>query len=191
MKQWADQPFALIKETGILSRPNIPRHHPAVAMAQGMALSHNVILRGMNASYNQCLSVQPKTAAASDFLFFNQCLFEILKTHHDIEEEYMFGEIEKLTGVPGIMDGNLQEHRDFHEGLEKFREYVFETDAEKYDGKTLQGLLDGFGRAVEKHLHNEIPTLLDLNECDAAKLKAISTTLGKRFAKANNVYRYG
>jgi hypothetical protein len=189
---WADQPFALIKETGILSRQDIPdRQHPAISMAQHMALTHNIIIRGLNASFNQCLSVSPKTKEAQDFLLFNQCLFEILHDHHTVEEEHMFGAIEKFTGVPGIMDKNLEEHKDFQEGLEKYRQYIYETDATDYDGQTLQALLEGFGKTMEVHLHNEIPTLLDLKDYDAAKLKALAAAVGKRFRAGSNFYRYG
>ena len=190
--KWADQPFALIKETGYLSRQDIPdRQHPAIMIAQQMALTHNVVLRGLNASFNQCLSVSPKTKEAQDFLVFNQSLFEIIHAHHTVEEEHMFVAIEKFTGVPGIMDKNLQEHKDFQEGLEKYRQYIFETDASDYDGKTLQALLEGFGKTIELHLHNEIPTLLDLMDYDAAGLKAVASASGKRFRSGNDFYRYG
>jgi len=189
--QWADQPFALIKETGYLSRQDIPdRQHPAIMIAQQMALTHNVILRGLNASFNQCLSVSPKTKEAQDFLLFNQCLFEILHAHHIVEEERMFVAIEKFTGVPGIMDKNLQEHKDFQEGLEKYRQYIFETNSADYDGQKLQALLEGFGKTVELHLHNEIPTLLDLKDYDAAQLKALGSAIAKQFRTGNDFYSH-
>lgn len=158
-------------------------------MAQQMALSHNVILRGMNASFNQCLGVQPGTTEAHDFLLFNQCLFEILQQHHDVEETYMFGEIERLTKIDGIMDQNIQEHKDFHDDLERFRKYVFETAAGDYDGQTLKAMLEGFGKTVEKHLHNEIPSLLELKDYDVTGLKRISKGAGKKFASAGDKYR--
>lgn len=195
-KPWADQPFALVKETGILSRKDIPPDHPAVYMAQQMAHSHNVIahshnviVRGMNASFNQCLGVLPGTTEANDFLVFNQCLIEILQQHHDVEETYMFGAIERLTKIDGIMDQNLQEHKDFHDGLERFRKYVFETAAADYDGQTFKALLEGFGKALEKHLHNEIPTLLNLKDYDVTAVKQISKEAGKKFASVGDKYR--
>ncbi|PWI64553.1 hypothetical protein PCL_09566 [Purpureocillium lilacinum] len=189
-KRWADQPFLLIKKTGALSRKDLRPDHAAISMAQQMALAHNVILRSINAAVNQCCGVQPGTAEARDFLLFNQSVFEILKQHHDIEEEYMFGAIERLTGIPGIMDRNLLEHKDFEAGLEKFRKYVFETNADKYDGQTLKALLEGFGSTVEKHLHNEIPTLLELQDYDSSKLGEIAKELGRRFGGAGDKYRH-
>ncbi len=186
---WADAPLTLISETGITTRKDIPANHPAIMMAQQMALAHNSILRSLNASMNQCQAVKAGTTAAADFLVYNQCIYEVLKQHHDIEEEYLFGALESLMGVPGSMDQNLQEHKDFEAGLDKFRQYVFDTPAEKYDGSKLHSLLGGFGKIVEKHLHNEIPTLLDLHQYDAKKLGAIGQELGRRFSKGSDKYR--
>lgn len=188
-KPWADQPFALVTETGVLSRKDVPPDHPAVYMAQQMAHSHNVIVRGLNASVNQCLGVQPGTTEAGDFLVFNQCLIEILQQHHDVEETYMFGAIEGLTKVDGIMDQNLQEHKDFHDGLDRFRKYIFETTAADYDGQTFKTLLEAFGKALEKHLHNEIPTLINLKDYDASAVQKISKEAGKRFANVGDRFR--
>jgi hemerythrin-like domain-containing protein len=179
-KRWADEPFALINSTGILSRPDIPPDHGAVRLAQMMSLAHNALLRSLNASFNQCLAVQPGTTEARDFLFFNQSLVEVLKFHHDIEDEFMFTAIEQLTEVPGIMDQNIQEHKEFLSGMEAFQKYVSETSADAYDGQTFQRLLEGFGKSVEKHLHNEIPTLIALKDYDSSKMKKIAADLGKR-----------
>jgi hypothetical protein len=177
-KQWADRPFSLVTETGVLHRKNYTLDHPAVSMAQQMALAHNVILRSMNASINQCLYVLPGTVEAHDFMKFNQSVFEVLKLHHDVEEEYMFQEIERLTGVPGLMDQNLQEHKDFQDGLGQFRKYVFGTSADNYDGQTLKALLEACGGTVEKHLHDKIPTLLNLQKYDASRVQVVANELG-------------
>ncbi|KUL82097.1 hypothetical protein ZTR_10074 [Talaromyces verruculosus] len=186
---WADQPYALIKETGISAHPNVPRDNPAVLMAQNMALAHNVIFRSINASYNQCLSIRSKTPEATDFLTFNQCIFEFIKTHHDVEEEHLFPDIAKLTGVAGIMEGNVQEHRDFEAGMEKFHQYVYDTPADKYDRKKLQAILDEFGKPLEKHMHNEISTLLNLKDYDQVKLKEVVASIEKQFTKGGDVFR--
>jgi hypothetical protein len=85
------------------------------------------------------------------FLIFNQCIFEVIKTHHDIKEQYIFPAIENYTGVVGIMDQNFQEHRAFRDGLDRFCQYVYKTDANRYDGKTLQAIIDEFGKPLEKY----------------------------------------
>ncbi|KAK2807864.1 hypothetical protein FQN50_005253 [Emmonsiellopsis sp. PD_5] len=186
---WADTPLSLITDTGLKDRSNIPAGHACIGFAQSMALLHNIIIRAFNASYNQCLSVKPDTVDASDFLFFNQALYYNILHHHDAEEEILFPEMAKLTGISDIMEQNIQEHRDFDEGLEKFRAYVFETEAKAYDGKKLQQILDFLGPKLHKHLLGEIPTLLDLAKYDSKKLQAIFDMGGKKAREQTDFFR--
>ncbi|EEP81667.1 predicted protein [Uncinocarpus reesii 1704] len=167
---WADTPLSLIADTGFQSRSDIPPNHGAIHFARNMACLHNLLLRSFNASYNQCLRVKKGTKEAADFLIFNQIMYESITHHHHIEEEYMFPRLEQITGVKGIMDQNIQEHKDFEGGLHKLSEYVFNTDASSYDGETLKGILEILGPVLEKHLHAEIPTLLDLGQYDTKAL---------------------
>lgn len=188
-KHWSETPLALISNTGITSRNDIPPGHPAIMMAQQMSLAHNSILRSLNASMNQCQAVKAGTPAAKGFLVYNQCIYEVLKQHHGIEEEYLFDALDSLMEQPGSMDQNLQEHKDFEAGLEDFRQYVCNTTPEKYDGDSLLRILNSFGKIVEKHLHNEIPTLLDLHRYDAETVGTIGQELGRRFSKASDKFR--
>ncbi|PGH32097.1 hypothetical protein GX50_05113 [[Emmonsia] crescens] len=171
-KLWADTPMSLISETGSKERSDIPPGHFAITCAQNMAHLHNVIIRGFNASYNQCLAIKPDTLDAKDFLFYNRVLYESIHSHHDVEEQISFPGLVELTGVKDIMDQNIQEHKDFEDSLEKFRKYVFETDAKSYDGKRLQEIMDNLAPAIHRHLVAEIPTLLDLAKYDSKKLEA-------------------
>lgn len=134
-------PFALISETGVKARKDIPAGHPCVFWAQQMALIHNSILRALNASYNQCLGVQTGTQEAADFLVFNQCLFEFLEEHHTVEEEVFFPDIEKAAGIKGLMDANVEQHHAFEAGLTAFKEYVFGTSKDEYDGEKLREII--------------------------------------------------
>ncbi|PGH16850.1 hypothetical protein AJ79_01494 [Helicocarpus griseus UAMH5409] len=169
---WADTPMSLISETGFEERSDIPPGHFAITCAQNMAKLHNTIMRCFNASYNQCLAVEPDTVDASDFLFYNRALYEHIHAHHDTEEKVSFPDLVKLTGVKDIMDKNIQEHKDFEAALDKFREYVYETDAKSYNGKRLQEVMDDLAPVLHKHLVGEIPTLLDLAKYDSKKLEA-------------------
>ncbi|OJD19833.1 hypothetical protein AJ78_00192 [Emergomyces pasteurianus Ep9510] len=154
-----------------------------------MAHLHNVIIRGFNASYNQCLAVKPDTADTTDFLLYNRALYNNIQSHHDVEEEISFPELVKMTGVKDIMDQNIQEHKDFDDSLEKFREYIFETDAKAYDGKKLQGIMDDLAPPLHKHLVGEIPTLLDLAIYDSKKLEAWWALSGKKSQKDIDIFR--
>jgi hemerythrin-like domain-containing protein len=190
MANWAEGPFKLIVKTGIQTRPEIPAKHPAVLMAKSMALTHNVILRSLNASHHHCLGIHSGTARARDFLYYNQSLCEVLNIHHDVEEEYLFPEIGRLTGDPHLMNNNLQEHQDFHVGLKDFQDYVYNTKPENYNGRELQRLLQAFGSSVEAHLHHEIPTLLYLHQYDGQKLAQISKEMTKRTISHSDKFRY-
>jgi hemerythrin-like domain-containing protein len=189
-KAWADQPFALISETGIRARTDIPAGHAAVNYAHKMALLHNMIIRGLNALYNQCLGVQTDTTDAHDFLVFGQVFYETLHGHHQLEEILFFPELEKITGEKGLMDGNVQQHKDFEESLEQFREYVFKTNADAYDGMELKAILDNLGPILEKHLHEEIKTLLDLAVYDSQKLQDLWGRCEKTAHESHDKYRY-
>lgn len=155
-----------------------------------MALIHNIIIRGLNALYNQCLGVQTSTSDVSDFLLFGQVFYETLHHHHQLEETFFFPELEKMTDVKGLMDRNVQEHKDFEEGLEQFREYVFKTNADAYDGMTLKAILDNLGPTLEKHLHGEIKTLLDLSLYDSQKLLDLWGRAEKIAKTTQDKYRY-
>ena len=183
-------PFSLISETGALQRTDIPAEHAVVHIAQQMALIHNTILRALNSSYNQCLAVKAGTSDADDSLFYNQRIFNMLHEHHMDEEERMFPAIEELAGVRGLMDQNIEQHKAFEGGVERFREYVYSRSMKDYDGLELQGLIDGFGSVVTIHLHDEIPSLLGLKNLNSAELMTIWNT-GERAAHSRvDQYKY-
>jgi hemerythrin-like domain-containing protein len=189
-KPWTSHPFKLISDTGLNARSDVPRDHYVVKFTKDMALVHNLVLRGLNAAYNQCLSVTPGTQAAQDFLIFNQCVFEMLKSHHDMEEEELFPRLEKALNRPGAMANNVAEHHDFHDGLMRFQDYVYNTEADDYDGPTLHAIIESFGSLVEKHLHNEIAPLYDLHVIESNTLKALWNDVEKDYQPNFDKYRY-
>ncbi|QKX57112.1 uncharacterized protein TRUGW13939_04220 [Talaromyces rugulosus] len=189
-KPWTSHPFKLISDTGLNARSDVPRDHYVVKFTKDMALVHNLVLRGLNAAYNQCLSVTPGTQAAQDFLIFNQCVFEMLKSHHDMEEEELFPRLEKALNQPGAMANNVAEHHDFHDGLMRFHDYVFNTEADDYDGPTLHAIIESFGSLVEKHLHNEIAPLYDLHVIESNTLKALWNDVEKDYQPNFDKYRH-
>ena len=188
--QRSRSPFGLISEIGARQRTDIRTGHAAVHITQQMALIHNTILRALNSSYSQCLAVKAETSDAEDFLLYNQCIFDMLHEHHANEEGFLFQEIEKLAGVPGLMDHNVEQHRAFQAGVERFRDYVYNTTKEDYDGQKLQDLIDGFGSVVTKHLHDEIPSLLDMKSLDSAELMKIWRKSEQAARSRVDQYRY-
>lgn len=77
-----------------------------------------------------------------------------------------FDKIEKVTGQPGLMSGNREQHAAFHGGLDAYLAYTaaVESGAEKYDGKKLRSLLDAFMPTLQEHLEDEITDLMALEK---------------------------
>jgi len=171
---WADAPFPLITKTHADDLPSsVARDHACIYWARQMSLIHNTMIRALNASYNQCLSIHPGTQEATDFLLFNLTFFEMLDHHHKVEEEHMFPQIEEMLGEPGAMEKNVEQHQAFEEGLGLFEKYVKGTKSEEYNGRTFRHIIDSFGSVLVQHLHDEIPSLLSLHTLDSAQMMKI------------------
>lgn len=176
---WADTPFALISETGVLQRSDIPAEHAAVAIARQMAQAHNAIIRALNSVHNQCTGPKRGSPDAAGLLEYCQIWHDALHSHHEIEERVIFPDIEAVTGKPGLMAANVQQHRKFDDALEDFRLYVFDIPPEQYEGAKLLALVKRLGPILTQHLHDEIPTLLDLYTVDDKKLKDLHARANK------------
>lgn len=139
-------------------------------MAVGMTLIHNVLIRGANAIYLQCINVGKMGTDKDkiDFANFAARWVELLHEHHTGEEESIFPGINELTETPGLMDGNVAEHEEFQVGLEKFNKYVLAVadGRDEYDGQKMKDLLDTFMSTLHHHLVSEISTLIDLSRWD-------------------------
>lgn len=135
-----------------------------------MSMVHNVILRGINAIYNQALGVSARGTAKDkmDFAQFGQRWGEMVGQHHDSEEQMLFPEINEMTKSPGLMDANVNEHQLFHTGLDEFMGYLKTvTDGEvEFDGEKLRAIVDTFMPQLRDHLENEIDTLVELSKWD-------------------------
>lgn len=143
-------------------------------LASEMCLVHNVLLRGLNAIYNQARNVAARGTAKdkSDFANFAYGWAAMLEEHHEAEETLVFPGINELTGVPGLMDGNVDEHKAFHDGLSAYTAYLdkVRSGKEELDGDKLVSIIDSFAAVLRDHLENEIDTLLGLekyeDKCD-------------------------
>lgn len=84
--------------------------------------------------------------------------------HHDSEEAFLFPEIEKATGTTGLMDDNVQGHRDFHDNFEAWGAWLGKCDrkVETFSPWVCRSMMDAFMTPLSDHLAAEIPTLLGL-----------------------------
>ncbi len=86
-------------------------------MAKEMIVAHNFFIRAINSIYLQCLNIERSPADIPAFVGYASVWSRILHHHHEAEETFIFPEIEKLTGVKGVMDINVEQHHIFEKGL--------------------------------------------------------------------------
>ncbi|KAG0641336.1 hypothetical protein HOY80DRAFT_743710 [Tuber brumale] len=157
-RQWADGPFQLITTPALEG----DLKDPFIQAATEMALIHNIIIRGMNSIYLQAPHVPVEDV--QPFIGYCKAWSEFLHSHHKNEETILFPSIEKAAGVPGLMQPNVAQHQQFHDGLAKFDEYINAAVPETFAGQKLIEILDTFARLLTQHLTDEIPTLTSLRK---------------------------
>jgi len=107
-KQWADGPFQLLETPRHANNIDETKEDRYIKAASEMAVTHNIIIRGLNSIYLQAPHVQPKDYV--DFIGYCLCWGDVLHAHHYCEETIAFPEIEKSSEVKGIMDVNVHQH---------------------------------------------------------------------------------
>ncbi|KAF2118011.1 hypothetical protein BDV96DRAFT_407548 [Lophiotrema nucula] len=181
--QWADQPYSLIS-TSPFSKDS---SHAAYYVATQMALAHNGILRGLNSIFLQATIISDQDLVTKrDFLTYCQCWCESMHHHHEAEEEIFFPSIEQISGVEGIMERNIDQHRAFAPGFELFQKYSQTCLPEDYDGRKLRTLVEGFAEPLTRHLHDEIETLRALDKFDSQRIRQAYQRFEKSLMNTDN-----
>ncbi|KAF1985214.1 hypothetical protein K402DRAFT_357706 [Aulographum hederae CBS 113979] len=166
--QWADQPYSLISTTAFSKDTS----HAAYYVATQMALAHNGIIRGLNSIYLQAPHIPlSDPATIRDFLAYCQCWCESMHHHHDAEEQDFFPSIEQITEIKGLMERNVEQHRAFTPGFERFQEYARTCTPQEYDGQKLRSLVEDFAQPLTRHLYDEIDTLRALDMYDSGRIR--------------------
>ncbi|KAF2489964.1 hypothetical protein BU16DRAFT_470893 [Lophium mytilinum] len=181
--QWADEPYTLIS-TDPFSKDS---SHEAYYIATQMALAHNGILRGLNSIYLQAPHIpRSDLVAIKDFLTYCQCWGESMHHHHDAEETIFFPSIEQISGVQGLMERNIDQHRAFTPGFDIFQEYARMCPPKDYDGAKVRSLIDDFAEPLTRHLHDEIETLRALDVYDSVRLRQAYQKFEKSLMATDN-----
>jgi hemerythrin-like domain-containing protein len=128
-----------------------------------MVLAHNILIRYLNSIYLQATGMS-RSEDVGAFLFYCQAWCIIIHEHHHGEEETFFPMIAEYTAKKDIMNTNIEQHKAFESGIQKFEKYVTETPSNAYSGSMLRKLVDDFAPALIQHLHAEISTLLSVGE---------------------------
>jgi hemerythrin-like domain-containing protein len=133
-----------------------------------MALVHNTFIRALNSIYLHAPLIAASNKSLShDLLSYCQCWVALVALHHQTEEKFLFSAFEKrIPGAKGILDMNVHQHEEFHDGLAAFEKYVDSALAGKelYDSERLLKLIDSFSEPLMKHFNDEIATLMRLEE---------------------------
>ncbi|PGH07224.1 hypothetical protein AJ79_06328 [Helicocarpus griseus UAMH5409] len=182
---WADEPFQLIATPS--KRMDGSLAH--VYCASEMAHSHNTLIRGLNAILQQAPYVpivtdeQFKAQDVENLLFYVQSWVKMVHHHHSVEESFMFPEIERFAGRPGLMDGPKHQHTLFHGGMERFLAYASATNPEEYQWEgagSMKEMIDSFSKHLTDHLYSEIDIFLGMGDLDGVGLR-------KTWDKAENI----
>lgn len=164
----ADTPFTPIPIPH--AGEDISKLHSAVWVAREMTCAHNCMLRCLNSIYQQCIYVK-EPEDIQDLLTYMGFWYDWIHEHHDGEESIFFPMIEELSGEKGIMEANIHQHRAFDDGLKEIGVYAKEITVEEFDGSKVRLILDRIGPVLERHLSDEIATLLALDKYDSMKVK--------------------
>lgn len=146
-----------------------------LSVAIEMANVHNLLLRGLNSIYLQAPMVIEPTDIA-DFMLYIKAWVDTVHHHHLAEESMLFPEIEKIAqeakGIENVMSANISQHHLFESKLIETAKYAQDVSdkKEKYDSKRLKMLIDEFAPVLTQHLHEEIETLLKLEDYDGTKI---------------------
>lgn len=105
-----------------------------------------------------------------DFLRFCEAFVSEIDLHHNSEETIIFPMWIEATNTPEIMDSNVDEHKAFHDGLLRLKEYSTTTDAAAYKSDDLVAIMDSFVPALMHHLTAEIDSILGMQKYDSDKI---------------------
>ena len=100
----------------------------------------------------------------------------------------MFPGFEEVMGKPGFLRTNVEQHHAFEPGLKKLTAFAKDTKAEDYKLETLQGIINDFGGAFQKHLHDEIATLIAMRPYDSEGLLKVYRSCEAAAGEQDKVY---
>ncbi|KAI0103761.1 hypothetical protein GGR51DRAFT_523272 [Nemania sp. FL0031] len=173
---WANEPFPLIETPSVKRQSD----HFYLKAASEMTHAHNVLLRSLNAILQQGPHISTSTDSnyrardVTDFLYYVRCWVKMVHHHHWVEEEFIFPEMSKFSGRPGLMEGPRHQHESFQTGLETLGSYASDTKPENYrwiGSGGMKLIIDSFSKNLTDHLYAEIGVFLELGDLDSDEYK--------------------
>ncbi|KAH7125976.1 hypothetical protein EDB81DRAFT_765066 [Dactylonectria macrodidyma] len=147
---YANHPFPLVQTPNFKLKKDGKTPDLFDDLASLMGIIHNGMICGLNSIYLQAPYIKP--ADERTFCAYILKWHDFLRLHHDNEETDFFPSVESLAGE--------------REGLDAFSKFVKDCHSgkEKYDGRRIVELIDGFGTVLVEHLAGELPTLQGLRQ---------------------------
>ncbi|MCJ1379737.1 hypothetical protein MMC17_002840 [Xylographa soralifera] len=162
---------------------------PFTFEASHMALSHNSFIRGFNSIYQQAPRIQ--SADAEDFVGYCLAWHDLVAEHHHYEETEFFVAIDKAVGEKGVMDGAVEQHAAFHDGLERFKSYLVEKGSQ-FSSTELLAIMDSFSEPLYSHLKAEPQQILALSRFSTPQspidIVAMAVEAGKKSVTPSFVF---
>jgi len=136
--------------------------------AINMAAAHNLFIQGINA----IIAHAPNVGAdkVQPFMIFCLTIVGGIHHHHDLEEAFLFPELEKKLGK-GTLSNNINQHKEFVPQLAELEHYLNDVKSgkENYDGALVVKKINSFSDSMFEHLNDEIPTL------ESSRIRAVFT----------------
>ena len=109
--------------------------------------------------------------------------------HHDAEEKHFFPSVEQISNVQGLMERNVEQHRAFTPGFDRFQEHAQTCLPKAYEGQKIRTLIEDFAEPLTQHLYDEIETLRALDVYDSERIRQAYQRLEKSLMATDNVRR--
>lgn len=88
------------------------------------------------------------------------------------------------------MEANVEQHRKLDEGIAKVRKFAETVSRDKFSGAALCGLIDEFAPDYQKHMDDEIGTILDLHDkIDSISLRRIDKNMRNEAEKYSDIFK--
>ncbi|KPI43206.1 uncharacterized protein AB675_6786 [Cyphellophora attinorum] len=135
-----------------------------------------------------------QTSEKDTALLLRYCniVYTFIHDHHSHEESHYFANIEKATGMPGLMSSSVEQHRELEAGLKALRDYANGTTPGAFDAAELRGIIDDLAPALTTHLFEEVPAILDLHDnISSGELKRIYGLMQKEAERTSSMTTAG
>ncbi|KAM7194027.1 hypothetical protein V8F20_008123 [Naviculisporaceae sp. PSN 640] len=211
--RWPETPFTLIKNVfpsdSVSVEKNDRPDDKTIHVARLMALTHNTIFRALNAVYTQCVLISPDdTRSVTDLLTFTKFTLWFLEHHHRYEETVFFPMLEARGPYQGMMQPDVAQHKAFGNALQDLAEYVDQKlqdltfscceasqgrfSQAMFDAQKLRKKIDALAGPLERHLHEEIPRLLEVGKLIGGdNMEICYKALHDEAERTTNPYEFG